>query len=101
METKTKSAPVITYVNIGEEEDADTVELPEVPVKKARNPRIKLPEAGGVAWADLTIVVTENGKTYRGKINLTARGFDTVEALDNLMTGIKHAKTVYHARLLH
>lgn len=66
-----------------------------------RNPRVKLPEAGGVAFADLQVAIKKDGTVWRGKITLTARGFNATEALDNLMQGIEHANSKYHAHFLH
>jgi hypothetical protein len=54
-----------------------------------------MPEAGGVAFALLRGSRVENGKTFASEINLTGRGRNSLEALDNLIEGIKHAKEKY------
>ena len=56
----------------------------------------EMPEAGGVSFAVLRGARTENGVTSVCEVNLTGRGRNSLEALDNLIEGIKYAKEKYH-----
>lgn len=98
MTTKKSEVPNIE-VPLDDEQDVseaiveDVEGLAEI-LEKEWNP--PLPEAGGIAWCDVWGVKADaDGVKHQVKINLTARGFTTTDALDSLLQALAHAREVY------
>ena len=90
-----KQEPELVYENVNLDETVPEPAPKSTAEFVAFDPAM-MPEAGGVAFAVLRGSVTKDGKTYATEVNLTGRGRNSLEALDNLLAGVKHAKEKYN-----